>query len=72
LVKRVQRFDVVLVTLDPTVGAEIRKTRPCVVVSPNDLNRALKRIIFAPMTSTVWNAPSGYQFIFAIGLAASL
>ncbi len=52
-----RRFDIVLVALDPTVGSEIRKTRPCVVVSPDELNRALKTVIVAPMTSTRWNAP---------------
>ena len=52
-----RRFDLVLIALDPTVGAEMRKTRPCVVVSPDDLNRALQTFIVAPMTSTRWTAP---------------
>lgn len=47
---RVSRFDVVLVRLDPTVGSEIRKTRPCVVVSPDELNHTLRTLIVAPMT----------------------
>ena len=47
----VRRFDVFLVSLDPTVGSEIRKTRPCVVISPNEMNRSLRTVIVAPMTS---------------------
>ena len=46
-----RRFDVVLVDLDPTRGGEIRKTRPCVVVSPDELNEALRTVIVAPMTT---------------------
>jgi mRNA interferase MazF len=45
------RFDVYLVNLDPTVGSEIRKTRPCVVVSPDEMNRNIATVIIAPMTS---------------------
>lgn len=45
------RFDVVLVHLDPTRGSDIQKTRPCVVVSPDELNRALRTRIVAPMTT---------------------
>ncbi len=48
---RVARGDVVLVALDPTLGREIRKTRPCVVVSPNELNGALSTFIVAPLTT---------------------
>jgi len=57
LVSPPRRFDVVLVDLDPTIGSEIRKRRPCVVVSPDDLNQALRTVIIAPMTSTRWSAP---------------
>lgn len=46
-----RRGDVVLVSLDPTRGREIRKTRPCVVVSPDELNRHLRTVIVAPMTT---------------------
>ncbi len=45
------RFDVVLVALDLTRGSEIRKTRPCLVVSPDELNQALRTLIVAPMTT---------------------
>ena len=47
----VKRGDVYWVNLDPTVGTEIKKTRPCLIVSPDDLNDALPRVIIAPLTS---------------------
>ena len=47
----VRRFDVYLVNLDPTLGSEIRKTRPCVVVSPDEMNRYIRTVIIAPMTT---------------------
>ncbi len=47
----VRRFDVFLVSLDPTVGSEIRKTRPCLVVSPDEMNRHIATVIVAPMTT---------------------
>ena len=46
-----ERFDVVLVELDPTRGSEIRKTRPCLVVSPDEMNRHILTVIVAPMTT---------------------
>ena len=52
------RFDVFLVSLDPTIGSEIQKTRPCVIISPDEMNRHLKTVIIAPMTSTLKNYPS--------------
>jgi mRNA interferase MazF len=47
----VNRFDVFLVNLAPTVGAEIKKTRPCLVISPDEMNQSLRTIIVAPMTT---------------------
>jgi mRNA interferase MazF len=47
----ISRGDVYWVNLDPTIGTEIRKTRPALIVSPDDLNRALPRVIIAPLTS---------------------
>ncbi len=47
----VKRFDVFLVNLDPTVGSEIQKTRPCVVISPDEMNRHIATVIIAPMTT---------------------
>lgn len=47
----IDRFDVYLVNLDPTIGVEIRKTRPCLVVSPDEINHHLRTVIVAPMTT---------------------
>lgn len=47
----IRRFAVYLVELDPTVGSEIRKTRPCLVVSPDEMNQAIRTVIVAPMTT---------------------
>lgn len=47
----VRRFEVHLVALDPTQGHEIRKTRPCVIVSPDEMNRHIGTVIVAPMTT---------------------
>ena len=47
----IQRFDVYLAALDPTVGSEIQKTRPCLVISPDEANRRISTVIIAPMTS---------------------
>ena len=52
------RFDVWLVNLDPTVGGEIRKTRPAVILSPDEMNRHLRTAIVAPMTTTARGWPS--------------
>ena len=53
-----QRFEVWLVNLDPTQGSEINKTRPCVVLSPNELNRYLRTVTIAALTSTSRDYPS--------------
>lgn len=47
----VSRGEVYLVNLDPTVGSEIRKTRPCLIVSPNEMNRHISTVIVAPLTT---------------------
>lgn len=47
----VSRFDVFLANLDPTVGSEIQKTRPCLVISPDEMNRSIRTVIVAPMTT---------------------
>jgi mRNA interferase MazF len=47
----INRFEVHLVDLDPTIGSEIRKTRPCLVVSPDEMNHAVRTAIVAPMTT---------------------
>ncbi len=47
----IKRFDVFLVNLDPTVGHEIKKTRPCLIISPDEMNRHISTIIVAPITT---------------------
>ena len=54
----IKQYQIILVNLDPTVGSEIKKTRPCVVISPNEMNKYLKTVIIAPMTSTSRNYPT--------------
>ena len=54
----VRRFDVWLVTLDPTVGSEIRKTRPALVVSPDEMNTHIATVIIAPKTTKGRNYPT--------------
>ena len=55
---QISQYDIVLVNLDPTVGSEIRKTRPCVVISPDEINYNLNTIVIAPMTSKSRNYPT--------------
>ena len=52
----VSRGEVWLVALDPTVGSEVQKTRPCVILSPDELNRRLRTVLAAPMTTGGWAA----------------
>ncbi len=54
----IHRFDVFLVNLDPTIGAEIKKSRPCVIISPDVMNKHLNTVIVAPLTSTSKYYPS--------------
>jgi mRNA interferase MazF len=53
-----RQYQIVLVNLDPTIGSEIKKTRPCVVISPNEMNKHLRTIIVAPMTTTSRKYPT--------------
>jgi mRNA interferase MazF len=48
----VSQYQIVLVNLDPTIGSEMKKTRPCVVISPDEMNKYLHTIVIAPMTSS--------------------
>lgn len=52
------RFEVYLVNLDPSVGSEIQKTRPCVVVSPDEMNHHIRTVIIAPMTTAIKAYPT--------------
>lgn len=60
----VNRFEVYLVNLDPTVGTEIQKTRPCAVISPDEMNHHIATVIVAPMTSRSRPYPSRVQCKF--------
>jgi mRNA interferase MazF len=61
----VSRFEVYLINLDPTVGHEIRKARPCLIISPDELNRHVRTVIVAPMTTRGvnlnWRVPCRFQ-----------
>ncbi len=52
------QYSIVLVNLDPTLGSEIQKTRPCVIVSPNEMNKYLNTIVISPMTSSLNEYPT--------------
>ena len=54
----IKQYQIILVNLDPTIGSEIKKTRPCVVISPNEMNKYLRTIVIAPMTTSSKNYPT--------------
>ena len=54
----INQYQIVLVNLDPTIGSEINKTRPCVVISPNEMNKYLRTIVIAPMTTSKKKYPT--------------
>ena len=54
----VKRFEVYLVNLDPTIGVEIRKRRPCLIISPDEMNQNVKSVIIAPMTTVSRSFPT--------------
>jgi mRNA interferase MazF len=58
------RFDVYLTNLDPTVGSEIQKTRPCLIVSPDEMNKHIRTIIVAPMTTAGKDYPTRISCTF--------
>ncbi|MBK9737047.1 MAG: type II toxin-antitoxin system PemK/MazF family toxin [Saprospiraceae bacterium] len=55
---KINQYEIVLVNLEPTLGSEINKTRPCVVVSPDEMNHYLKTIVIVPITSTLKKYPT--------------
>lgn len=59
-----ERFDIFLINLDPTKGFEIQKTRPCVVISPNEMNFNLSTVIIAPMTTKKRKYPTRISLKF--------
>jgi mRNA interferase MazF len=54
----VSRFDLFLVNLDPTIGSEIQKTRPCLIISPDEMNRHIQTVIVAPLTTAGKDYPT--------------
>ncbi len=54
----INQYQIILVNLDPTIGSEIKKTRPCVVISPNEMNKYLRTIVIAPMTTNSKKYPT--------------
>ena len=58
-----KQYEVVLVNLDPTQGSEMKKTRPCVVISPNEMNRYLRTIIIAPLTTQIRDYPTRVEVL---------
>lgn len=60
----VSQFEVYLVSLDPTQGSEIKKTRPALVISPNEMNQTLRTVLVAPMTTTLRHFPSRVKTTF--------
>ena len=60
----IEQYQIVLVNLDPTIGSEIKKTRPCVVISPDEMNKYLRTIVIAPMTSTSKKYPTRTEVFF--------
>jgi len=54
----VSQYQIFLVNLDPTIGSEIKKTRPCVILSPNEMNKYLRTVVIAPMTTSSKKYPT--------------
>ena len=60
---KINQYEIVLVNLEPTLGSRISKTRPCVVISPDEMNHFLKTIVIAPITSTLKQYPTRINII---------
>ncbi len=58
----IKQYDIYWVTLDPTVGSEMRKRRPCVIISPDEMNNYIGTVIIAPLTSTIRLYPSRINY----------
>ena len=54
----INQYEIILVNLDPTIGREIRKTRPCLVISPDEMNKHLRTVVIAPMATSSRNYPT--------------
>jgi mRNA interferase MazF len=57
----INQYDIAIVNLDPTVGSKIKKTRPCVIISPNEMNKHINTVIIVPMTSQSKSYPTRVQ-----------
>lgn len=64
MVKEINRFDVFLIALDPTQGSELKKIRPCIVVSPDEMNVAIQTVIVAPLTTKIKQYPTRITWLF--------
>jgi mRNA interferase MazF len=60
----VAQYEVFLINLDPTIGHEIKKTRPCLIISPNEMNANISTVIIAPMTTASRNYPTRVKTVF--------
>lgn len=54
----IKQYQIILASLDPTIGSEIKKTRPCVVISPDEMNKHLRTVVIAPMTTSSKDYPT--------------
>lgn len=57
----IKQYQIFLVNLEPTIGSEIKKTRPCLVVSPDEMNKYLKTIVIAPLTTSIKSYPTRFS-----------
>jgi mRNA interferase MazF len=64
MVKKINRFEVWLIELDPTKGSEVKKTRPCLIVSPDPVNKHLNTITIVPLTTSIRSYPTRVNCIF--------
>ena len=60
----IKQYDIYLINLDPTIGSEIQKTRPCLIIYPDEMNRNIQTIIIAPMTTKSHNYPTRVKVTF--------
>uniref|UniRef100_UPI004048DF51 type II toxin-antitoxin system PemK/MazF family toxin n=1 Tax=Roseivirga sp. TaxID=1964215 RepID=UPI004048DF51 len=67
----IRQYDIILVNLDPTIGSEIKKTRPCLVISPNEMNKYLRTVIVAPMTTADRTYPTRVVIHYNVKIEAA-
>lgn len=60
----IKQYDVFLINIDPTIGHEIQKTRPCLVISPDEMNESIQTVIVAPMTTKSHTYPTRVPVVF--------